>query len=78
MSVISYSVSNFSKDKNTLSGRKAMLLGDNVLLRKKNYQRKYYLTNYIHEYIPLGYVKSAILLKVHKKVYFLLQRLQLL
>ena len=35
MSVISYNVFSPSKFKNTLSGRKAMLLEDNVLLKKK-------------------------------------------
>ena len=37
----SYSLSNFSRLKNTLSGREAMLLEDKSLLReKKNYQTK--------------------------------------
>ena len=51
MSVFSYSVSNFSKVQNTLSGRKVMLLEDKCLLRKK-YQIKYHsnkLLKYIYQ-----------------------------
>ena len=40
MSAIAYSVSNFSKVKNTLSGRNAMLLEDKYLLRKRELPEK--------------------------------------
>ena len=66
MSLFSYSLSNFSKVKNILSGRKAMLLEDKFLLRKKNYQKKYYL-NKLDQWIyqlEISYkqVKSAIVI----------------
>ena len=40
MSVFSYSVSNFSKVKNILSGREAMLLEDKSLLREEKLQNE--------------------------------------
>ena len=66
MSLFSYSLFNFSKVKNILSGRKAMLLEDKFLLRKKNYQKKYYLNKldpWIYQ-LEISYkqVKSAIVI----------------
>ena len=66
MSLFSYSLSNFSKVKNILSGRKAMLLEDKFLLRKKNYRKKYYLNKldpWIYQ-LEISYkqVKSAIVI----------------
>ena len=54
MSIVSYSVSNFSRVKNTLSGRKAMLLEDKSLLRNKNYQTKILLKQIETMNIPAG------------------------
>ena len=54
MSIVSYSVSNFSRVKNTLSGRKAMLLEDKSLLRNKNYLTKILLKQIETMNIPAG------------------------
>ena len=78
MSVFPYSVSNFSKVKNTPSGREAMLLENKSLLGKKilekmllknNISRWKYYTNKLN----LRFYSRSL-----KNICFLLQRLQLL